>query len=154
MSRSAMMAISEDEDAAAAIGINVTAQKLRITVLSAAMTAFGGVLYAQYLLYINPSTVSGVAVSLQIVFAAIAGGMFVALGPTVGAVITILLAETLRVVIGVSMVGLDNTIYGLMLILFIIFLPKGILGGILDWYEKRTARNAAAAARPSAAAAD
>jgi len=153
MSRAAMMAISEDEDAAASIGINVTVQKLRITLLSAAMTAFGGVLYAQYLLYINPSTVSGVGVSLQIVFAAIAGGMFVAFGPTVGAVITILLSESLRVLIGVSMVGLDNTIYGLMLILFIIFLPKGILGGILDWREKRIARNAAAA-RPSAAQAD
>ncbi len=153
MSRFAMLALSEDEDAAAAIGIDITAQKLRITLLSAAMTAFGGVLYGQYLMYINPSTVSGVGVSLQIVFAAIAGGMFVALGPTVGAIITILLSETLRVVIGTSMVGLDTTIYGLMLILFIIFLPKGVLGGILEWYEKRAAKGAAAAS-PRAAEAD
>jgi branched-chain amino acid transport system permease protein len=66
------------------------------------------------------------------VFAVIAGGMYVAFGPTVGAVITISLAEFLRVLIGTEMVGLDNTIYGLMLILFIIFLPQGILGAILQ----------------------
>jgi branched-chain amino acid transport system permease protein len=149
MSRYAMIAISEDEDAAAAVGIDITTQKLRITLLSAAMTAFGGGLYTQYMLYINPGTVSGVPVSLQIVFAVIAGGMFVALGPTVGAIITILLAESLRVIIGTSMVGLDTTIYGLMLILFIIFLPKGILGGILDWFERRAARGVAAPSPPS-----
>jgi branched-chain amino acid transport system permease protein len=148
MASSALTAISEDEDAAAAIGIDVTAQKLRIMLLSAAMTAFGGVLYGQYQMYINPGTVSGVAVSLQIVFAVIAGGIFVALGPTVGAVITILLAESLRVIIGVSMVGLDTTIYGLMLVLFIIFIPKGILGGILDLWAKR-GHGAAAPGQPT-----
>jgi len=48
MLRDALQAVSEDEDAAASIGINVTRTKLTITVLSAAMTCFGGVLYAQY----------------------------------------------------------------------------------------------------------
>jgi branched-chain amino acid transport system permease protein len=138
MARPAMEAISEDEDAAAAIGIHVTREKLKITMLSAALTALGGVLYAQYQMYVNPSTTSGIAISLQIVFAAIAGGMFVALGPTVGAVFTILLAESLRVVIGTEVLGLDTTIYGLMLVLFIIFMPKGILGAALEWYHGRS----------------
>ncbi len=127
----ALNAISEDEDAAAASGVAVTATKLKITILSAVMTAFAGVLYTQYQMFIAPDTVSGIFISLQIVFAVVAGGMYVMLGPTVGAVITILLAETLRVGIGVTMVGLDTTIYGVMLILFIIFLPRGILGEIL-----------------------
>jgi branched-chain amino acid transport system permease protein len=143
MARPAMEAISEDEDAAATIGIHVTAQKLKITVLSAALTALGGILYGQYQMYINPSTTSGIGISLQIVFAAIAGGMFVALGPTVGAVFTILLAEFLRVLIGAEVVGLDTTIYGLMLVLFIIFMPQGILGAALDWYHGRRRRPAA-----------
>ncbi len=146
MARPAMQAISEDEDAAAAIGIHVTTQKLKITMLSAALTALGGALYAQYQMYINPSTVSGIAISLQIVFAVIAGGMFVALGPTVGAIFTIMLAESLRVAIGTGVVGLDTTIYGLLLILFIIFMPQGILGAALDWYHGRRR-----AARPAAA---
>ena len=127
MDRYALEAISEDEDAAAAAGIWVTREKLKITILSAVMTAFAGVLYAQYQQFISPDVVSGIAISLQIVFAVVAGGIYVMLGPTVGAIITIVLAESLRVGIGVKMVGLDNTIYGLLLVLFIIFLPKGVL---------------------------
>jgi branched-chain amino acid transport system permease protein len=101
---------------------------MRITVISAALTAFGGALFAQYLLYLNPETLSGIAVSLQIVFAAIAGGMYSLLGPTVGSLFTLALTEGLRVWFGTNFIGAANTIYGILLILFIIFMPRGILG--------------------------
>jgi branched-chain amino acid transport system permease protein len=131
MSRYAMEAISEDEDAAAAAGVNVTAEKLKITLISALMTALAGALYCQYQMFISPDTVSGISVSLQMVFAVIVGGVYVSLGPTVGAVITILLAEILRIGFGTRAVGWDNLVYGVLLVLFIIFLPKGILGSVL-----------------------
>jgi branched-chain amino acid transport system permease protein len=137
MSRYAMEAISEDEDAAAAAGVNVTFEKLRITVISALMTALAGALYCQYQMFISPDTVSGIAVSLQMVFAVVVGGIYVALGPTVGAVITLLLAESLRIFFGTKAVGWDNLVYGVLLVLFIIFLPKGILGSILDRLKGR-----------------
>jgi len=149
MTRLALEAISQEEDAAASVGMNVTKLKLGVTMVSALMTCFGGVLYAQYQLYINPETVSGIGISLQIVFGAIVGGMFVRLGPTVGAAITLLLAEVLRLAIGHDVHGLDTTIYGLMLVLFIIFMPKGILGAILEAREKRRA----AKTKPATAAA-
>ena len=114
MARSAMEAISEDEDAAAAAGVNVTAEKLKITVLSALMTALAGAIYCQYQMFISPDTVSGISVSLQMVFAVVVGGIYVALGPTVGAVITIMLAESLRIFFGTKAVGWDNLIYGLL----------------------------------------
>lgn len=139
MARYAMEAISQEEDAAASVGINVTWTKLRVTLISAAVTAMGGALYGQYQVYINPETVSGIAISLQIVFAVIAGGMFVQLGPTVGALFTLLLAETLRVTVGHDVHGLDGTIYGLMLVLFIIYMPKGILGKLLELWSRRGA---------------
>jgi branched-chain amino acid transport system permease protein len=132
MSRYAMEAISEDEDAAAAAGVNVTAEKLKITMISALMTALAGALYCQYQMFISPDTVSGISVSLQMVFAAIVGGLYVSLGPTVGAVITILLAEGLRIGFGTRAVGWDNLVYGVLLVLFIIFLPKGILGSVIE----------------------
>jgi branched-chain amino acid transport system permease protein len=132
MSRYALEAISEDEDAAAAAGVNVTAEKLKITLISALMTALAGALYCQYQMFISPDTVSGIAVSLQMVFAAIVGGIYVSLGPTVGAIITILLAETLRIAFGTRAVGWDNLIYGVLLVVFIIFLPQGILGSLLE----------------------
>ena len=138
MARYAMLAISQEEDAAASVGINVTRTKLGITLISATMTAMGGALYGQYQMYINPETVSGIAISLQIVFAVIAGGMFVQFGPTVGALITLLLTESLRVLVGHEVHGLDGTIYGLMLVLFIIYMPKGVLGKLLELWERRT----------------
>jgi branched-chain amino acid transport system permease protein len=136
MGRLALQAISEDEEAAASIGIHVTRAKLRITIVSALMTCAGGVLYAQYQLYVNPDTVSGIAISLQMVFGVIAGGMFVMLGPTVGAAFTLLLAEGLRLAFGNRYPALDSTIYGAMLVLFIIFMPKGILGAALDGWRR------------------
>ena len=137
MARYALEAISEDEDAAAAAGVNVTAEKLKITLISALMTALAGALYCQYQMFISPDTVSGISVSLQMVFAAIVGGLYVSLGPTVGAVITIILAETLRIGFGTGAVGWDNLIYGLLLVIFIIFLPKGILGSLLERFRTR-----------------
>jgi branched-chain amino acid transport system permease protein len=140
MTRLALEAISQEEDAAASIGINVTKSKLFVTLISAVMTSIGGALYAQYQLYINPETVSGIGISLQMVFGVIAGGMYVMLGPTVGAAFTLLLAEGLRLALGEhfkQFPALDLAIYGLLLVLFIIYLPKGILGAALDAWKNR-----------------
>lgn len=139
MTRLALQAISEEEDAAASIGIPVNRSKLAITVLSAVMTCIGGVLYAQYQLYISPETVSGISISLQMVFGAIAGGMFVLLGPTFGAVFLLVLSEVLRVLIGNQAHGVDQLIYGLLLVLFIIFMPEGILGAALKRFSRAPA---------------
>jgi branched-chain amino acid transport system permease protein len=143
MARAAMEAIGEDETAAASIGVHVTRFKVRITALSAALTALGGVLYAQYITYVNPETLAGIGVSLRIVFAVVLGGMYSLLGPTVGTALTIALAEYLRVVFGVKLIGMAETIYGLLLVLFIIFLPSGIYGSARDLW--RRARRAAPA---------
>jgi len=138
MARLALEAISQEEEAAASVGMNITRLKLGVTLVSALMTCLGGALYAQYQLYVNPETVSGISISLQMVFGAIAGGMFVRLGPTVGAAFTLLLAEGLRLALGHDIHGLDGTIYGLMLVLFIIFMPKGILGAATGAWQRRS----------------
>jgi branched-chain amino acid transport system permease protein len=98
-------------------------------------------------MYIGPDTIAGLGTSLNMVFAVIAGGLWVMLGPTVGAVFTQVLSEGLRVAIqgsaslkglfGSAALALDSAVYGLLLILFIIYMPKGILGTIL---ERRAAR--------------
>jgi len=130
MLRYALEAISEDEDAASAAGVNVTVEKLKVTALSAAMTAFAGAMYCQYQMFISPDTVSGISVSLQMVFAVVVGGIYVLPGPTVGAIITILLAEVLRIGFGTAALGWDNLVYGVLLVVFIIFLPEGLVGSL------------------------
>ena len=93
----------------------------------------GGVLYALYQRYINPETVSGLTLSLQIVFGVIAGGMGVLLGPTVGAVLLLAMSEGLRLALGNDLANIDRLIYGALLVLFIIYLPRGVIGEALHW---------------------
>jgi branched-chain amino acid transport system permease protein len=136
--REALEAISEDEDAAASIGIDVMREKMRVTIISAALTAVGGAIYGQYVMYLDPETVSGIAVSLQIVFAAIAGGVYSLFGPSVGALLTIALTEGLRVWFGTNFIGAANTIYGILLVLCIIFMPQGIVGSLQGLKRRST----------------
>ena len=99
MDRYALDAASQDEDAAASVGIDVTRAKLKITAISSAMCAFGGAMFGQYQMYIGPETIAGLGISLNMVFACIAGGMGVMLGPTFGAFFTQILSEVLRILI-------------------------------------------------------
>ena len=147
MDRYALDAASQDEDAAASVGIDVTRAKLKITAISAAMCAFGGAMFGQYQMYIGPETIAGLSISLNMVFACIAGGIGVLFGPTFGAFFTQILSETLRVLIqgsgwlkatfGSNALALDQGIYGLLLILFIIYMPKGVLGTLAEWRNRR-----------------
>lgn len=149
MDRYALDAASQDEDAAASVGINVTKEKLKITALSSGVCAFGGAIFGQYQMYIGPDTIAGLSLSLNMVFAVVAGGMWVMFGPTVGAVFTQLLSEGLRTAVqgstflktwfGSAALTLDSAIYGLLLILFIIYMPKGILGTAQEWWARRRA---------------
>jgi branched-chain amino acid transport system permease protein len=149
MTSKALAAVAEDEDAAASIGIRVAREKLKVTLLSTALAGLAGGLTAQYRMYLNPESLSGLGISLQIVFGAIAGGMYSPLGPTIGALFTIGLDETLRVSFGTQFIGAAPLIYGMLLVLFVLFLPRGIAGLL----ERRPRGTAAATARPAAAAA-
>jgi branched-chain amino acid transport system permease protein len=144
----ALEAIGEDEDAAASVGINVMRAKMRVTIISAALTALGGAIYGQYVMYLNPETVSGITVSLQIVFAAIAGGVYSMFGPSVGALLTLALTEGLRVWFGTEFIGAANTIYGILLVLCIIFMPQGVVGALQGIRLKRSAAAKPAVAKP------
>lgn len=146
------MTASVEQDAAAAVGINVTTEKLKVLIVSAALTSLGGSMLAQYLMYLNPGTLSGVLVSLQMLFAAVVGGMYTALGPTVGAALTIALTEFLRILFGTRFIGAANTIYGILLILFTIFMPVGIWGFVERGWKGRQAAPASAIRLPAAKA--
>lgn len=148
ISREALEAIGEDEDAAAAVGIDVMRQKMRVTMISAALTALGGAIYGQYFMYLNPETVSGITVSLQIVFAAVAGGVYSMLGPSVGALLTLALTEGLRVWFGTNFIGAANTIYGILLVLIIIFMPQGVVGTLRGLSLRRVGGGKPAAVKP------
>jgi branched-chain amino acid transport system permease protein len=87
-------------------------------------------------MYLSPEGAS-IGISLQVVFASIVGGMYSQLGPTVGAALTLALSELLRNFFGTKLVGGPEVIYGLLLILFIIFMPNGIWGRLEEWWRRR-----------------
>ena len=138
--RLALTAIEESDIAAASLGVSVIRYKMMITLLSAALTALGGSLYAQYVTYVSPDTIAGVGVSLSVCFKAILGGMFAVLGPFVGSAIIVSLEEYVRISLGTSFLGLSQIIFGVSLLLMIIFMPRGIMGSMSMAVAKRLNR--------------
>jgi branched-chain amino acid transport system permease protein len=124
-----LQAIRDNEDAAEALGVDAFVHKLRAMALSAFLTGMGGTFYAQYFLTLEVSEVFGVQISVEILLSAIIGGAGTVLGPVVGAVALQLLSEVTRVYIR-AFSGFDLMIYGLVLIVVIIFLPHGLLDGL------------------------
>jgi len=133
----ALKAIGEDEVAASSVGINIIRHKMAIFIISAFLTGIGGVLYAQYITYLNPHTLSGVTVSLAIPFKAILGGMFNIWGPAIGTAMIVSLEEYIRVSYGTKFIGVSEVVYGIALITLIIFLPKGLYGTVVEVFHKR-----------------
>lgn len=128
----ALAAMREDEEAAQALGIDTVRIKLVSIALSAFLSAIAGTLYAFYILLIEPSTVLGIGFSVEIALIAIIGGMGTPLGPLVGAVLIVPLSEYLRAEFAGSLQGLHLVVYGVILILMVMFLPFGLTSAVRD----------------------
>lgn len=125
----ALKTIREDEDAAAAIGINPTKYKVMAVVLSAMVAGLVGFFYASYIRYIDPELMVQ-AKSTESVLPAVVGGAAYVEGPLVGALIMIPLSEFLRANFSAILPGINMLMYALALVAVIRFRPTGILG----WY--------------------
>ncbi|MEK4387009.1 branched-chain amino acid ABC transporter permease [Solibacillus sp. FSL W7-1464] len=131
-----LIAIRENEDAAQSLGVNTFRAKMTAIAISGALTALGGAFYAQYILYIAPPTTFGNDVSVAIILPAILGGMGTILGPIIGALIIIPLGELTAHYFG-GFAGVHLMVYGLILVLVILFLPEGIVGWVQEKLRKR-----------------
>jgi branched-chain amino acid transport system permease protein len=142
-------AIREDQDAAHSLGINPALYKNIALVISAMFTSVAGSLYAVYVGFIDPGTVFGLDVSVQIVTIAIIGGIGTILGPVIGAIVLVTLSEALRsnaltdALIHAGLVRADSRvgvflkenlshahvlIYGILVVIVILFMPEGLFG--------------------------
>ena len=131
------MAIREDEEAAAALGVDVLRYKVMAMAISGALTAIGGSFFAQYFLFIDPSIAFSVALSVQILLRPIVGGVGTIWGPLVGAIFLTPLSEFTRDLVRnppefLSFIqgraGVDVMLFGLILILVLLFMPDGLVG--------------------------
>lgn len=142
------MAVRENEDAAEALGVDTLRAKLQGTALSAFMTAVGGTFYAQYFTYISPRSVFGEGPSIQILLFAIIGGLGTVWGPAVGALVLVPIAEVARAQLGGSLAGAHLLLYGAVMVLVMLFMPKGIIG-LAQSIRARVTRRQPAAAQPA-----
>jgi len=121
-----LIAVRENEDAAAALGVNLVRTKVAALALSGAIAAPAGVVYAQSYLYVDPSIAFGVERSVEMLLVAMIGGAGTIWGPVLGAVVLHAIDDTTRVFINTP--GFAPMLYGGVLLAIIAFLPNGIAG--------------------------
>ena len=122
-----LQAVRDNEDAARALGIDPWAVKLGAMTLSAAFMGAGGAFYVQVFQYIDPSLAFGPTTSVEALVAAIVGGIGTLWGPVLGAAVLHLLAELTRNLFG-ELPGLNLIVYGVVLVLIVLFAPRGLAG--------------------------
>ena len=125
----ALMAIREDEDAASDLGVDPYRAKLTAHALAAALTGAAGGVYARYAAFIHPQGVFAFSISVAILLMPIIGGVGTIWGPVIGAVVYGLVHEE----VVASFPQLHLLIYGTLLILIVVFEPRGIMGLLERW---------------------
>lgn len=121
-----LSAIKGDETAAESLGIETFKIKLKAFQLSAMMASVVGCFYASFLTYIAPTSTASFDLSMKIGVVAIVGGVASLWGSVIGGFVVVLLIEITSVLFGAA--GGSQMVYGLLLILVIIFKPEGIIG--------------------------
>jgi len=126
--------IRDDEIAVESLGRNVTAFKIWVFVVSSAFIGIAGFIYATYVSYIDPTSFN-LDEAIFILAAVLIGGTGNIRGPVVGAIFVVLLPELLRFVGFPDAIAanLRQIVYGLSLILLMMFRPQGLAG---EYYLK------------------
>jgi branched-chain amino acid transport system permease protein len=133
-------AIKDEPDAARSLGVGLTRYKQIALLVSSALTALGGTLYAQKELYIDPGSVLTTALSIKIALVVILGGVGTLFGPPLGAVVLTSIEESTRITFGGTGRGTDQIIYALLIIAVAVFYPSGIAGWFRNLAQRRKAR--------------
>ena len=133
-----LQAVHLDEDAARAAGIDVLKVKLTGMAVSAALTGIGGSLFAMYLRFVDPPTVLSIQdIGVKFLLIALIGGVGTLYGPLLGALLIIPLESYLRATLGGTIPGINLLILGGLLVIFALFMRRGIFGAMQGLWERR-----------------
>ncbi len=134
-----LAAVRQDESAAEALGVDAFRYKLLAMVLSSFLTGIGGTFYAFYLMSLQPNTVFGIPLSVEIIVRPIVGGAGTVLGPVFGSFILSPLAELSRHYFAQGgWTGTHLIVYGALLVAVVLFLPEGAYPRLLRALGRRT----------------
>lgn len=132
----ALLAIKQNEPAAEAAGIDTWRWKMRAIVLSGALAAMAGGLYAIVLLVVTPESVFGMLISAQPLILALFGGIGSLWGPVIGAIVLVPLAEGLNGELGDVLPGIQGVVYGVAIIAIILCAPEGVYWRLRDRFAR------------------
>lgn len=135
-----LVAIRESEDGAQALGVNLSLYKTIALVISTAMNGLAGGFYMIYTTFIDPPLVFGGPFNFELLMAPIIGGRGTVIGPVLGAMLNKPMAELVRGYFSAEKAGTTLMIYGGLLMLFILFLPKGVVGLVKEPYMRWRSR--------------
>jgi branched-chain amino acid transport system permease protein len=121
-----LRAIKDDPDGARSLGIDIQKYKMIAFSISAILTSICGTFYAQYVLYIHPSSTMDLMMSIHLCIIVMIGGIGKLFGPVLGAFVFIPLMELTRVYLGSEGQGIDMIIYSLLVIIIAIWRPQGL----------------------------
>jgi len=123
-----IVAIREDEEAAQALGVNTFKYNMIAIAISAFMTSLAGAFYANYIFYLHPNSLFGMSMSIELILRPIIGGLGTLFGPVIGSIILTPLSEISRAYFAKGgLEGLHLILYGVVAILVVLFMPKGII---------------------------
>jgi branched-chain amino acid transport system permease protein len=126
----------EEPEAAMALGINVARAKLIAMAMSSFLTALAGTFYAQFTLYIHPKSVISLDLSFELAFIALIGGRGSIVGPVLGAMLLRPVSDFSRIYFGATLPGLHLIIFGVILILTMLFQPRGLQEPLTRHYHR------------------
>lgn len=122
-----LIATRERESAARGAAIRTVHVRLYAAAISAGLTAMLGTFHGSYLTYIEPESAFNLTFSIQIVLFALVGGLGTVFGPLYGTILLVPITELARGWLGSSAIGLHGFVYGVVLILVVLFMPDGIM---------------------------
>ncbi len=126
----------EEPEAAMALGVNVAKAKLIAMAMSSFLTALAGTFYAQFTLYIHPKSIMSLDMSFEIAFIALIGGRGSIAGPVLGALLLRPVGDFSRIYFGDTLPGLHLVIFGTVLILVMLFQPRGLQEPLTRIYHR------------------
>jgi branched-chain amino acid transport system permease protein len=117
-----LIAIRENEEGAAVMGVNTTLYKVLAFMLSASFTALAGGIYAYYITFIDPVGVFDIGLNVKMIIMAVFGGPGSVLGPVVGAFILSAISE----VLATKVTSIASMFFGIVIVIAVMFMPRGI----------------------------
>ncbi|MEW5722613.1 MAG: branched-chain amino acid ABC transporter permease [Thermodesulfobacteriota bacterium] len=126
----------EEPEAAMSLGVNVARCKLIAMAMSSFLTALAGTFYAQFSLFIHPKSVINLDLSFEIAFIALIGGRGSIAGPVLGAMLLRPVSDFSRIYFGDTLPGMHLIIFGVVLVLVMLFQPRGLQEPLTRAYNR------------------